>query len=283
MTTKFAASSTDVRGDVLVAILPTKADFEILQQQGWYRIPADKAPKRWPPRWLAFYQPKVFGPEAFAVNYYGHVQDIRRVKRRELFPEIPYHPKADCEYYQIHFDSLELLRRPIFSARWRRIIFIPTTWSKFMHAQEINDLFDESPLEDDLWAELKALQINAERQWLEQVESSYYFLDFAIFCERGRLDIEADGDTWHAQSDRIPLDNRRDNLLQSSGWRVMRFNGRQIREEIASYCIPQVIGAITRLGGASDKGRIPRGLHYSADGIAQQLTLFESGPEHNLD
>jgi len=283
MTTKGETPSMDGRGDVLVAIVPTKADFEILQQQGWYRIPADKKPDRWPPRWLAFYQPKVFGPEAFAVNYYGRVQEIRRVTRRELFPEIPHHPKADREYYRVRLDGLQRLPRSIPSARWRRIVFIPTTWTKFARAEEINDLFDESPLEDALWVEMKALQVRAERQWLEQVESSYYFLDFAVFCERGRLDVETDGDTYHTQPDRVPLDNRRNNDLQSTGWRVMRFNGQQIRDEMASYCIPQVIEAVGRLGGTSDKGMIPRVLSYSADGVAQQLALFESGPEYELD
>jgi very-short-patch-repair endonuclease len=283
MTTKIETSSLDARGDVLVAILPTKADFEILPQQGWYRIPADKAPKSWPPRWLAFYQPQVFGPEAFAVNYYGRVRDIRLVKRRELFPEIPHHPKADREYYQVRLDGLQRLPRSIPSARLRRIVFIPTTWPKFLRAEEINDLYDESPLEDDLWAELKALQIRAERQWMEQVETSYYLLDFAVFCERGRLDIETDGDSWHAQPDRIPLDNRRNNHLTSTGWEVLRFNGQQIREGMSSDCIPLVVKTISRLGGASDEGVIPRGLRYSADGVAQQLALCEGGPEYELD
>ena len=42
--------------DGLVAILNDQRDFEILQREGWYRIPVSSAPRRWPPRWLAFYQ-----------------------------------------------------------------------------------------------------------------------------------------------------------------------------------------------------------------------------------
>ncbi len=34
-------------------------------------------------------------------------------------------------------------------------------------------------------------------------------LDFAIDCARGRIDVETDGDTWHANSERAALDNRR--------------------------------------------------------------------------
>ena len=53
------------RGEVLVAIVNNKADFGIVREQGWYRIPVDKEPKRWPPSWLAFYKTKVFENEAF--------------------------------------------------------------------------------------------------------------------------------------------------------------------------------------------------------------------------
>ena len=61
------ANPEAARGEVLVALLKAKSDFFILQEQGWYRIPIASAPKRWPPRWLAFYQPKAFKEEAFTV------------------------------------------------------------------------------------------------------------------------------------------------------------------------------------------------------------------------
>jgi hypothetical protein len=51
-----------VRGEVLVALLKDVSDFAILRDQGWYRIPEASAPKNWPPKWLAFYQPKSFAP-----------------------------------------------------------------------------------------------------------------------------------------------------------------------------------------------------------------------------
>jgi len=42
MTTKSGAQ----RGEVLVAIMNSKRDFAILQDEGWYRIPVGKAPRR---------------------------------------------------------------------------------------------------------------------------------------------------------------------------------------------------------------------------------------------
>jgi hypothetical protein len=42
--------------DVLVAILNSPADFALLRDESWYRIPVASAPKPWPPKWLAFDQ-----------------------------------------------------------------------------------------------------------------------------------------------------------------------------------------------------------------------------------
>ena len=271
------------RGEVLVAIMNNQRDFGILQEQGWYRIPVANAPKRWPPKWLAFYQTKVFGPEAYAVSYYGRIHEIRIVRRRELFSNEFPNPKSDRQYYQLCLHSLEQLPQPIYSRRWRRIVFILTTWPKFTRAAEINDLFDESPLEDLLWAELKGLQIAAERQWHQKLDQAHYFLDFAVFCVNGRIDVETDGDTWHARRQHIPKDNRRDNDLESVGWHVLRFNGHQIRESMAQDCIPKITDTINTLGGLNDEGLVSRVFYQVSDGMTQQLTLFEDEADYDLD
>jgi hypothetical protein len=52
---KKSTQKHDARGEVLIALLKEKSDFAILQEQGWYRIPVASAPRRWPPKWLAFY------------------------------------------------------------------------------------------------------------------------------------------------------------------------------------------------------------------------------------
>jgi hypothetical protein len=76
------------RGEVLVSIINNKADMGILRERQWYRIPVAKAPKRWPPKWLALYQTRVFENEAYSDNCYGQVRDIQIVRRRELFPNV---------------------------------------------------------------------------------------------------------------------------------------------------------------------------------------------------
>lgn len=278
-----AARDAEQRGEVLVAIVPTTADFAILRAELWYRVPCASAPKRWPPQWLAFYQPKVFGPEAFAINYYGRVRAIHVARRRELFPDDPTHPKAERLYYKVQLHSLERLAQPIRSKRARRLVFVPTTWRKFSTASEINDLFDDSPLEDRLWTELKQLKIAAERQWWVEAREAGYALDFALFCRQGRIDLEADGDTWHADPERIPEDNKRNNALAAEGWHVLRFNGAQIREALASYCVPQIAETINQLGGLSDEGMAPRAFFATPDGIAQQLALFEEPETYDVE
>jgi len=265
----------DLRGEMLVALLNEVSDLAILQDQGWYRIPVAYAPGCWPPRWLAFYQPKAFKDDAYRVRYFGEVADIQICKRRDLFPNEFINPKSELDYYRIQLTSLEERPEPILSLRPRRLVFVPTTWEKFSLAEQINDLFDDSPLEDKLWREFKNLQIHAERQWQLKTNQGYYQLDFALFCNQGQMDIETDGDSWHARRERIPLDNQRDNDLQSNDWRVLRFNGKQINELMSTYCLPQIETTINTLGGLDEETLVPRIFYPNPNDPAQQRSLFE--------
>jgi very-short-patch-repair endonuclease len=262
------------RGEALVAIMNNQRDWRIAREQLWYRIPVEKTPKRWPPKWLSFYQTKVFGDEAFAVNYYGRVATIERASRRDLFPNEKPGPKADREYHIVRLERLDRLPAPIISKRWRLIAFIPTTLRKLLTAGEVNDLFDESPLEDTLWDELKKQSLFAERQYYLQRGIRWYALDFALFCNKGNLNVEADGDFWHNKPDRVPEDNIRNNDLAALGYQVLRFNGMHIRKNLMDYCIPQITDTVNRLGGLKDPLDPSRAYTQTTDGIVSQLGLF---------
>jgi very-short-patch-repair endonuclease len=285
--TRTGAGKTASRGQVLVAIMNNLRDFDIARDQHWYRIPVRSVQRclreRWPPIWLAFYQTKVFGPECWAINYYADVRAIRTVSRRALLPQEPDHLRADELYHKIEIGPLERLPEPILSRRLRRVVFIPTDWDKFISAVEINDLYDESPLEDRLWAEFKRHEIAAERQFFISVKTRRYALDFAIFCDGGEIDVETDGDSWHADAARIPLDNQRDNDLAGAGWLILRFNGRQIRESATEYCVPAVMETINRLGGLQTESMMPRTFDPDHPEAPRQLALFESGPDYDVD
>lgn len=279
----FGVSMRHQRGEVLVAVVKHKRDMAILKEEGWYRIPVSTAPRRWPPKWIAFYQGAQWGQER-GINYYAPVKEIRRALRCELFPnEIP-SQKSNKAYFQIFVGPLQKLSRPLLSRRPRVIVFIPTTWQKFITAAEINDLYDDSPLEDSLWTELKRLGISAERQWRVQVKSKhYYYLDFALFCQKGKIDIETDGDLWHIGRPHSTADNKRQNDLTAAGWHILRFDTHQIREEITSYCISKVTETISEYGGIADEGLVPRKFYTLPEGTVQQLTLFEAKAEYDLD
>ena len=82
-----------MRDEALVAIVNDPRDLALAREQGWYRIPVSSAERwlkgRWPPRWLAFYQTKVFGEEAYGVHYYAPVLGIDKAFRWQLLPEQP--------------------------------------------------------------------------------------------------------------------------------------------------------------------------------------------------
>ena len=268
------------RGEALIAIMNELRDLAIAREEHWYRIPMASVHQflkdRWPPELVAFYQTQVFGEEAHAVNYFARVKDIRSVTRKELFPDQAEDKKAERKYYKLLLSPLERLPQPILSRRLRRIVFIPTTHQKLAHAIEINDLYDESPLEDRLWAELKLHNLGAERQEFIQVKHQLYALDFAFYCNSGKLAVETDGDTWHSDRERIPLDNQRQNDLQTEGWKLLRFNTKQINEKIAEYCLPSIIENIEKLGGLETSQ--PATLPNATESLDwHQLLLFDRG------
>lgn len=266
-------------GEVLVAIVNNQADFTTALTNRWYRIPATSKQRwlarQWPPRWLALYQTACFGPEKYAVAYYAPVQSIRYLTRRELFPNHPLDARSHQYYYQLLLGSFERLHKPIVSQRLRRIIFIPTTWNKFYAATEINDLFDDSPLEDVLWAALKAHYIPAERQEFTTVRTQHFAPDFTVRCGKGKLAIETDGDVWHANPERATGDTERDNALKTAGWNLLRFSTKHIREGLESYCIPTIVQAINTLGGVDDGGLVARHIDLNAPKGVYQARLFE--------
>jgi very-short-patch-repair endonuclease len=164
--------------------------------------------------------------------------------------------KSGNRYYEVMLGPLQQLARAMPSRRCRRIVVIRTTWEKFTAATEINDLFDESPLEDRLWKELKRLELLPERQ--DFVNGKDYALDFAFYCVKGKLDVETDGDRWHADRARIPEDNRRDNDLEVGGWKLLRFNSQALNEQMTNTVFPTIIDTVKRLGGIDEGRVVPR-------------------------
>jgi very-short-patch-repair endonuclease len=237
--------------ELLVALLPKKAALERLKTEGWYHMPVETAPKQWLPKMLAFYQGKVFGDEeAYKIRHFGEVEKIDILPRKVIFPDDEINQsKADRLYFRIELKSLEERYPPIISYRPRRLVFIPTTMEKFENAKQINDLFNGSPLEDKLYTVMKKIRILAERQWRIVVQNRNYYLDFAIFCNNGKLAIETDGYSFHYDSkNQIDYDTWRQNEIELDDWRFLHYTTKQIKDDLSPY-LTQIEQKIEQLGG----------------------------------
>jgi len=58
-----------------------------------------------------------------------------------------------------------------------------------------------------------------------------------------------------------------------AGWTQLHFNTQQIREELAEYCVPQIVKTVNGLGGLDEGRVVPRSLSLNAP--ARQLGLFD--------
>jgi very-short-patch-repair endonuclease len=201
-------------------------DFHIAEKFNWYRIPVDSAPpivRDKSIKYIAFYHTKVFNKEKYSIRWYAKVKSIEIAGRRELFPDEPENSKTNKTYYKINFEPLQPLTNPVISERGRRIKFIPTNRYKLFNAPEINYVFNKSPLENELWEALVKKKISAERELYVYPNNNKFCLDFAIFCKKGNINIECDGDEFHMKPDAVKKDKKRNNILSSNGWSVLRF------------------------------------------------------------
>ena len=133
---------------VQVVLINNEPDWRRVVDEGWYRIPLRHAPRPVAASYLAFYQSRAFGNDAFRVRYYAPVLRYRILTRVELLPTEPTHPRAHERYYHITLGPVQELEPPIPSRRLRRITFIPTTLRQLHEAREINDLWLGDDVED---------------------------------------------------------------------------------------------------------------------------------------
>ncbi len=148
---------------VLVAIVKTPRDLAVAREQHWYRIPVKRLPERAKGApILAFYQPKSFGDEKWAIRYYALTQRWATARRIELLPEEPDHPRAQELYHQVWLGPLHILPHPIASRRWRRVSFIVTHWQRLHEVDALEDLLHGTIWDEYLWKAMRSLGYLAE-------------------------------------------------------------------------------------------------------------------------
>ena len=78
-----------------------------------------------------------------------------------------------------------------------------------------------------------------------------YQLDAAI--PHLKIGIEADGEIWHNNQEKISKDKRRDSELASNGWIIIRFTDKELQDH-PQDCLNVLVKAIKRRSGVSDSG-----------------------------
>jgi len=176
---------------VLVAVMSRPQDFEIARDQGWYRVPENKATQGVFFEYVAFYFTAAFGEEKWAVYYYARRLGHELVTRRDLLPDEPDHPRAGEPYYKLQLGPLQKREPPIVSRRWRRVTFIHTTWDRFQVAEEINDLFAEGgEFVDRLYHALREVGLAPERCYPVREAGVEYVVNLAVPCREGVLAVD---------------------------------------------------------------------------------------------
>ena len=259
--------------------MPNTKDWQIANEQNWYRIPVGKAPliiteKR--AKYIAFYFPAVFGEEKkWKVTHFAKIKSITEIMRKELFPNEPLNPKSDTLYYKVCFEKMEVLSNPFVSRRGHRLVFFSTTEDKFFSGStDFNSLFQSSFLETKMEKMIGGMKVEYEREWREYVDvKKFYYLDFAIWCKKGAIDIECDGDKYHMENNDVHLDKTRNNELESYGWSVLRFTSKHFNEE-RKHIEKTIYQTVKELGGAL-KVSEPNEPYLPKKPNDNQLELFE--------
>lgn len=236
---------------VLVVVVNDPADLARARDEGWYRIPLDRAPRRVAADYLALYQTAAFpAEERWSVRWFAAVRSYKIVRRRELIPDEPDHPRADRPYYKITLDRLVPLPRPVPSRRLRRITFIPTTLGRLLQAEEINDLWIKSSAQEKLWIALKQAGLDVERQYPLREDLPQHVADFAVFGPTGRVAVLVT-DEPGAEGE-LRETSPADYLLAASAWSVVRVTMAELAHDASAWAT-RLAGLLPGSGAADDR------------------------------
>lgn len=169
--------------------MPNPSDLDIAREQHWYRVPVKHAPAGIHAEYVAFYFTGKYPPDLrWAIHYYTRRTGHELVRRVDLLPDQPNHPRAQEMYYRLQLGALKRKEPPIVSLRWRRITFIQTTWDRFVAAREVNDLFStDDVFVDRIYHALKERGIQPERQAQIRERGTVYTVDMLIPCQDGAV------------------------------------------------------------------------------------------------
>lgn len=231
---------------VLVGVLKTKKDQKILLRDHWYRIPVAYLPKR-KFDYIAFYQPLIFGKHSKRIEYYARVFKRSISKRIILLPHESNHPRASDDYIRFDFKEVIRLSQPIRNIIPRRIVFGFTSLKTLLSAKDILELYGVLPTEKIIRKTLERLGIQTVREYSISENGHRYRIDLALIRANGRIAIECDNQKAHSSKSQILKDKRKDKILISLGWHVIRLTEKEILENLTS-CTTRIAKLVKTLG-----------------------------------
>jgi len=237
------------RRTVLVVVLNNAADFARARDEGWYRIPQRRAPRRIGADFLAFYQTGAFRgqPEAQTISFVAATRRYRLMQRRELLPDEVTHPRADEYYYRIDIGPLQRLERPVPATNFRRITFIHTTMARLLTATDVKDLFQSDSPFEQLWSALREHNLRPLKNRIVGERP----IDITLRARGGYLGLSCDDERAMQESRPFSPGER---------WEFLHFSGMQITGDLQG-CLQQIGAALLRLGG-SMLHQVPEDIEY---------------------
>ena len=232
---------------VLVGVLKSRRDLEILLTERWYRIPKKYMPRR-KFKYLAFYQPEIFGRQGKRIQYYARVLGRRVMYRREMLPDEAMHPRAQALYVWLQVGPVKELPVAIKNTTPRRVSFGFTTFPRLLNSKNILELYGIVATEDIVSNALQKAGIQVQPQKYVTDGKKRYYLDFAVMCRNGKVAIECDNAKAHAGPRQRLKDEAKDEFLRRQGWLVIRLTEQDVISNLP-VCVARVTRAVKRRGG----------------------------------
>jgi len=165
------------KSNVLVAVVKSDRDLDLLLNKRRYRIPARWAPKRWPP-YLAFYQPlaaqkrrhSLFNNPDFdgSIKFIGKIHAKRLAPRSEIVPGESGHPGAGKLYWDVRLRGLKALESPVKNSNRMRVTFGFTTLKQLNSARDIKELFGVPTACYNVSGEYAMVKAAVQNGWLDE-------------------------------------------------------------------------------------------------------------------
>lgn len=229
------------RRTVLVAVLNNEKDWRRVAEEGWYRIPQRRAPRRIGADYLAFYMTAGCGQAqtAHTVTFFAPVRRYQLLARRDLLPQESDHPRAGEYYYRIELGPLQRLEHPVPAASYRRITFIHTTLDRLLAAGDVLDLFRHDDPFEQLWGALREHKLHPLRNRIVGED----VVDIALRARGGYVGIHCVEDTAakEAKEGCLPLLQER--------WSLLTLGAETIAQDMDA-CLRRIGAALLDLGGS---------------------------------